>query len=61
MQNVDGKEFPIAFFSITMNVTEKNYATSKKELLALVKTVENFRQFLYRKEFIIKTALDIDS
>ena len=56
MQNVDGKEFPIAFFSITMNVTEKNYATSQKELLSLVKAAENFRQFLYRKEFIIKTA-----
>ena len=50
-----GREFPVAFFSRTMNLAEKNYATSQKELLAIVKAVEHFRQFLCRKEFIIKT------
>ena len=55
MQDIDGKDLPIAFFSRTMNAAEKNYATSQKELLAIVKTVEHFRQFLYRKEFTVKT------
>ena len=55
MQKIDDKELPIAFFSRSMNAAEKNYATSQKELLAIVKAVEHFRQFLYGKEFIIKT------
>ena len=32
-----------------------NQFKSKKELLAIVKAVEHFKQFLYGKEFIIKT------
>ena len=55
MQNIDGKEFPVAFYSRTMNQAEKNYATSQKEPLPIVKAVEHFRKCLYRKEFIIKT------
>ena len=38
-----------------MTVAEKNYDTSQKELLAIVKAVEYFKQFLYGKEFVIKT------
>ena len=30
IQNIDGKEFPISFFSRTMSQAEKNYATSQK-------------------------------
>ena len=37
-----------------MASAEKNYDTSQKELL-VVKSVEHFRQFLYGKEFVIKT------
>ena len=55
MQKIEGKECPIAFYSRSMTVAEKNYDTSQKELLAIVKAVENFKQFLYGKEFIIKT------
>ena len=55
MQKIDGKECPIAFYSRTMTVAEKNYDTSQKELLAILKSVEHFKQFLYGKEFIIKT------
>ena len=38
-----------------MTVAEKNYDTSQNELLAIVKAVEHFKQFLYGKEFVIKT------
>ena len=55
MQKIDGKECPIAFYSRAMTVAEKNYDTSQKELLAIVKSMEHFKQFLYGKEFIIKT------
>ena len=44
-----------AVYSRSMTVAEKNYDTSQKELLAIVKAVEHFKQFLYGKEFIIKT------
>ena len=55
IQKIEGKYCPIAFYSRTMTVAEKNYDTSQKELLAIVKAVENFKQFLYGKEFVIKT------
>ena len=38
-----------------MTVAEKNYYKSQKELLAIVKEVKHFKQFLYGKEFVIKT------
>ena len=38
-----------------MTSAEKNYDTSQKELLAVIKSVEHFKQFLYGKEFVIKT------
>ena len=55
MQKMEGKDCPIAFYSRTMTVAEKNYDTIIKELLAIVKAVEHFKQFLYGKEFVIKT------
>ena len=55
MQRIDDKDCPIAFFSRSMTNAEKNYDTSQKELLAVVKSVDHFRQFLYGKKFIIKT------
>ena len=55
IQKIEGKDCPIAFYSRTMNVAEKNYDTNQKELLAIVKAVEHFKQFLYGKEFVIKT------
>ena len=55
MQKIDGKECPIALYSRAMTVAEKNYDTSQKELLAIVKSVEHFKQFLYGKVFILKT------
>ena len=54
IQKLECKDYPIAFYSRTMTVAEKNYDTSQKELLAIVKAVEHFKQFLYGKEFVIK-------
>ena len=38
-----------------MKTAEKNDATNHLALLAIVKSVEYFQKFLYRKEFIVKT------
>ena len=46
MHKIEGKECPIAFYSRAMTVAEKNYDTSQEELLAIVKSVEHFKQFL---------------
>ena len=54
MQKIEGIECPIAFYNRTMAVAEKNYDTSQKELLAIVKAV-NISNSIYGKEFIIKT------
>ena len=39
LQEIEGVECPIVFFSRTMNDAERNYDTSQKELLAIVKAV----------------------
>lgn len=38
-----------------MNNAEKNYDTTEKELLAIVWSTKHFRQYLYGREFVIKT------
>ena len=54
-QSFNGQEKPIAYFSRHLNKAEKNYPTSEKVLLAIVKSVEHFSKFLYGKKFIIRT------
>ena len=54
-QELDGSERPIAYFSRHLNKAEKNYLTSENELLAIVKAVEHFSQFLFGKKFVIRT------
>ena len=51
-----GKHFqPVAFFSKHLSKTERNYSTSERELLAIVLSVEHFKQFVYGREFKIIT------
>ena len=48
MQRIDREDLPIAFYSRSMTSAERHYDTSQKELLAVIKSVEHFEQFLYR-------------
>ena len=50
----NNQEHPIGYFSKTLNKHEVNYAITKKELLAVVLTVENFAFYL-NKPFLIYT------
>ncbi|CAF0816626.1 unnamed protein product, partial [Brachionus calyciflorus] len=43
----DGTSKPIAYFSKNYTPTEKNYSTPEKELLSVVKSIEENHQYLY--------------
>jgi len=46
-----GTERVIAYSSRTMSRAEQKYDTTKKELLAVVNGLKQFRKYLYRTEF----------
>ena len=51
----DGQEKVIAYFSKTLSKPERNYCATRKELLAVVKSVEHFYKYLYGRRFLIRT------
>lgn len=51
----DESKKPIKFASRTLNESEKKYAQIDKEALALVFSVKYFHQFVYGKEFNLRT------
>jgi len=54
-QNIDGIEIPIAFFSRVMNQTQRNYCTTRRELLAVVSALQHFRHYLLGAKVILRT------
>jgi hypothetical protein len=46
-----GKELPISYASRSLNMAERNYSTSEKELLVIVWGTKHFRPYLYGKKF----------
>jgi len=55
LQVVSGKEKPICFISRKLSSAEKNYSSSELEMLAVVWAVDRLRQFLYGREFVLRT------
>ena len=51
----NGMEKPIAYFSKTFSNEEKNYCVTRRELLAVVKALKQFRPYLYGREFKLRT------
>ena len=51
----DGKEVPIAFASNSLSKTQRNYCTTKRELLAVVVYTKKYRHYLYGGNFVIRT------
>jgi len=45
-QVVEGVERPIAFFSRIMNSAQRQYCTTRRELLAVISTLQHFRHYL---------------
>lgn len=48
-----GKEKMIYAFSKKLDKSQKNYSTTDKELLAVVKTLEHFRHYLLGRPFVL--------
>jgi len=41
----------MAYYSKALSAPEKNYGTTRRELLAVVKAVKHFRPYLYGRTF----------
>ena len=54
-QNFTGEWRPNAYSSRVVNECEQRYSTNKLELLAVVWSVEHFRNYLYGRDFEIRT------
>ena len=54
-QVTKGKERPVAYFSSTLNQSQRNYCVTRRELLAVVKAVKQFHPYLYGQKFLLRT------
>ena len=54
-RNSDRALAPIAFHHHTLSQSERNYSTTERELLAVVKAIEKFRVYLLSREFELIT------
>jgi hypothetical protein len=54
-QKIENKNRIIAYFSRSYTKAQSNYATSEKELLAIVMAIQHFHDFLYGAKFTIFT------
>ena len=54
-QRIDGVERPIAFFSRVLNVTQRNYCTTRRELLAVICALQHFRHYLLGNKIVLRT------
>lgn len=51
----DGEEKVIAYASRTLNPAQRQYCTTKRELLAVVTFMKHFKHYLFGQKFIIRT------
>jgi len=54
-QRQDDQEKVIAYASRTLGKPEQKYETTRKELLAIVAGLKQFRQYLLGRHFVIRT------
>ena len=54
-QKIDGVEKPIAFYSAVLNRGQRNYCATRREMLAVVKSLQHFRHYLLGAKVILWT------
>ncbi|GBM96329.1 Retrovirus-related Pol polyprotein from transposon 297 [Araneus ventricosus] len=54
-RNIGNKERVIAYFSKSLDKSGRNYRVSRKELLAIVKSIERFHHYLCGRKFLLCT------
>ena len=55
MQLQNGQERTVAYCSFALNVHEKNYCVTRRELLALVRITNHFKHYLIGRPFEVRT------
>ena len=50
----DGKQMPVVFLSKSLNETERNYKIHNKEMLAVIRELENWRHLLEGTKYKFK-------
>ena len=50
-----GEERVVAYYSSTLSRPERNYCVTRRELLAVVKSVQHFHHYLYGRQFTVRT------
>lgn len=51
----DDREKVIVYLSKVLEKPERNYCVTRRELLAVIKSVEHFYHYLYGRKFLIRT------
>lgn len=54
-QEQKGREHVIAYFSRALNKAERNYCVTRKELLAVIASIQHFHYYFYDRRFRIRT------
>jgi len=54
-QVIDGVERPIVFYSKMMNITQRNYCPTRRELLAVIAARQHFRHYLLGNKVVLRT------
>lgn len=45
----------VAYFSKTFNKAERRYCVTRRELLAIVRTISHFKYYIYGLPFMVRT------
>ncbi|GBM00613.1 Retrovirus-related Pol polyprotein from transposon 297 [Araneus ventricosus] len=57
-RRIGNEECVITYFSKNLGKPERNYCVTRKELLAIVKSIEHFHHYLYGRKFLLRTDHD---
>ncbi len=55
LSQLKGREHVVVYYSNKFSPAEKNYCVTRKELLAVMKSLENFHPYLYGAKFTVRT------